>query len=314
MAPPDPGGTPAELQDRILDGLLSGGRCVVDNQPVSHDLPAKDILPALLAALGLTDMKTHLIVSGQSQAPLASWWEHHKNTCIAIRHASNEKDENPNYLMLPVTLVSDLLAVTLGGTPDVAKINRPPSRIETKFAGRLGPALSTAVNPLLRIKTHVCSAMPASAREALEALTGQSMHLIDLKLEWASKIHAVSIALSEAKIERRAATNAKPPDNREGSAQVVAEIGKTRIRVDVLVKIADQTLERLQNLRVGDVMLIAPNSLSEARMEVRGHEIYSGQIGHSGKNFGFMVSQTAQNKASGLPHMVNFLAGEREKS
>ncbi len=314
MGQPELGGTPSELQAKILEGLLSSSRRVNGAQPASHDLPIKDILPDVLEALNLAELETRLNVTDQSQAPLAGWWEIHKQTCVAVRLAHNEKDESPNYVMLPASLLSDLLAISFGGMPGPPGVDRPASRMELKFAARLAPSLANAINPLLRSKTHNFSAMLANAREALEALTEQSVHLVDLKLEWEGQVYLISMALAETKIERRAAKQAKPAEVRQGSAAVAAEIGKTNISVDVLFKLADQTLERLQNLKAGEILPMLPNSLIEARMQVRGHEIYVGQIGRSGQSFGFKVAQPVENKAAGLTHMVKSLTSEGEKT
>jgi flagellar motor switch protein FliM len=314
MALSELGGTPSELQAKILEGLLSSSRRITGAQPASQDLPIKDVLPSMLAALNLADKETKFNVLGQNLAPLTGWWEIHKQTGIAIRLAHSEKDENPNFVMLTATLLSDLMAVSLGGMPNSAQSDRLPSRMELNFAKLLGPPLANAINPLLRNKIFHFSAMRASAKEALEMITEQTVHLIDLKLEWENKVYSVSMALAEKKIERRVAKHDKPNEPGQSTAAVAAEIGKTSICVDVLFKLADQTLQRLQNLKEGDVLAMMPNSLTAARMQVRGHDIYIGQIGHLGKSFGFNVSHTAQNRASGLTNMVKSLTGVGEES
>jgi flagellar motor switch protein FliM len=313
MVQTEHGGTPSELQAKILNGLLSGGRLISGSQPVNNDLPVKELPLAMVDALNLTDLEVMLNVIGQSQVPLVKWWAHNKQNAIAIRFANNENDESPNFIMFPAKLVSNLLAVSLGGSPNATHTDRPPSRVEIKFTALLAAPIANAINFLLRTKTHHYSVVLATAKEAMEIHNEQMVHLVDLKLEWDSQTYPISIALAETKIERRAAKSTKMSEASTGSDVVAAEIGKTAISVDVLFKLADQTIERLQNVKVGDVLPLLPSSINEARMQVRGHDIYTGQIGRSGQRFGFRVSQTAQNRTSGLKHMVKSLTSEGEQ-
>lgn len=301
------GGTPSDLQGRILEGLLSGSHRARKPETENRDLSAKDLLPALQAVFASSFQDVKATLEGQKQVPLLEWWGGLPDGNVAIALESGEKDDYPALVIVPVTLVRGLLAATLGGVPGADQDERPATRLELGFAKRLSQALADAIRPVTRGPLRHFTAYTVSTIDAQETFREQTVHVIDLRLEQDTRSHALSIALPEEKVERRAEKAAAPE---RGKNHVAAEIGRTRTNVEVLVPLGDPTLDRLINLKAGDIFPLTPASLSAARLQVRRHDIFMGRIGRCGQNFGFQVATTARSKGAGLSKLVKSLTAE----
>lgn len=311
MRPLEQGATPMELQATILQSLLSA-RQQLSAQALNLEPPAKETMPLLLKALVGEAPDAKMTTAGQESSSMRPWWAMHAASGVVLVLSENEKDENPSFIMLRTELVSDLLARALGGKASPNPEPRQPSRIELKFVQQIAPSLAAAIAPLLKKPPKHRCAVPASDKDAAEKLADRPSHVFYYQLQLGGHLHRVSLAIDKDAYAPKSQDQPKKTNSPESSSNVAAEIGRTQINMDVLLKLADQTLERLHALKPGDVLGLTPTSLTEAKVLVRGHEVFAGQIGRSGQNYCFKVSRPARSKTGGLTHMVRTLTGQGE--
>jgi hypothetical protein len=313
MHPLDQGASPSELQASILKGLLSSQRRETFSA-VDMDLLSKELAAPVLAAFVTYSNDAKLASVGQRADSIGDLLKGLAPGSVIIVFSNGDTEAQLCLAVLPLTLLSCLLSLALGGKPVCEPVNRlmQPSRTERRFAERLAPSIGLAVRTFLKDEPKNVLVFSLADKDAAAQIAASKVHVLDYQLQLFGQSHHVCIAILQNAVAAKAGDQRKTPVRREPPSKVADEIGRTLVNLDVMMRLADQTLARLQSLMPGDVLGLTPASLTEARLLVRGHELFAGQIGKSGQNFCLRVSHASRNKADALSHMVRTLTQKGE--
>lgn len=224
----------------------------------------------------------------------SDWQTEATASAAVIEFFSADKETPCAALALTGHLIDGSLAAYLGSVVPFEPLERLSgvSGMELRYIEHIAPAVMAALQPLsnLKLVTHrvclgadwqasqshdLCVASVAMAQSPESGLLSVAISkcVLDDKSEQAKRAHAVVYAAANAK---------------------VLEIGRTKVKVDVLVRATDLTLERIRSLSEGDVIGMDSAGLNGARAVARGQDMFTGQIGRSGGTYSIRVTETGK--------------------
>ena len=225
------------------------------------------------------------------------WREDTAGAAVVIEFLSDDQDNVCALLAMRAELVGGSLAIYLGSSAPLESLSRPAelTGMERRYVERIAPAIMEAIQPLSNkpLLTHrVC--------EASGWHTSQSHPMCVSSLALAPELAPglLSIAVpchlladSSDKLDR-----ATMPVYAADQAKIL-ELGRAKVKLDIIVQAAALTLERIRSLGPGDVIAMASVGLNEARAVAKGHSVFVGQVGRTGTAFSIRVSQTCAIRA-----------------
>lgn len=309
LPPPSP---PAELQDRILRSLVA--------QRADDDKPAYDaaaLAKQLQAGLGaiLADEKNPAAINPRNHPPsdLLHWWRARARRGAVLVFSAGDADPRTCALVLEPPVVASLLSRGLGGKPMAPEASEL-TPFEMRFVERIAPRFAGALQAVSTLPAALPRVVAAHDASFVKTLADYPVLDFEYEIAWGDTTAMVAVAIATASLRLPEAK--KKPSSKNAAAgrpAIAREIGRTHVSVEVVARLVDQTLARLQGLKPGDVIPATAAGFNEARVLVRGHEIFTGQIGRSGNNYSVRIARPTAPRRGGLRQMVSTLTDKGEQ-
>lgn len=222
----------------------------------------------------------------------AEWQTDTEPSAVIIEFIFAEQDQLCAILALNANLIGSSLAGYLGAPEPFASADRPSgiTSMESRYLSHIAPALMETLQPLSRLNMsshRLCVTAQWQISQAAE------LYVACVALAQSPEAALLSIAIPTHIL----AINSEEEQDTELAVYAaghskVRELGRTKVKVDVFVRAADLTLERIRSLSEGDVIGMEQAGLGEARAIAKGQGIFAGQIGRSGGAYSIRVTQT----------------------
>lgn len=288
--------SPSNLQASILEGLIARGHKARNSTQVSTELPIKDILRGILDAICPQIKGAKLQLVSQKPEKLPVWLSHADGPATAAILCERQEDVAPLIILFPQPFLAYLLEDLFGGEAGPANSDGVPSPTERKLARKIAIALAEVLTPLLRTRQVICDSFVFSADKFSDSNMDADVRTIELECDLRGNMFIIRLAIPESKLERRSEGNSKPETSRHVPSSV-AMIGKMQVKLVAQMRAENQTLDYLNSLKVGDYLPIEPADLNEAKILVRGKNLFSARIGKSGENFCLMITHSHSTQA-----------------
>jgi flagellar motor switch protein FliM len=274
----------------------------------------RKIAPQLFALL-LNGAET---ANTEISAPLSmfanQWRSELGSTDLVIGFFAKDQDHASCFLAIKADLVFNALARYLGSTaPFKAGQNpRQLSSTEMRYAGHIAPAAALAVQPL----TNVClSAHQVWSAQDWKEPTSQPLCTCVISLADEPYFGSVRIAVPAAALSATGIAAASDEAVAEApNRAMISELVRTQVKMDIIVRLADITLQRIRSLCVGDLIELSSSGLREARAVSRGLDLFSGQIGRSGNAYSIKLLNSSLARAWPAKSAASAAAGKIEKT
>ena len=237
-----------------------------------------------------------LVDSPKSQT--ADEWQAEVVLSVAlIEFFSIEHDGVCAMLALSAEALDNALARFLGSSApyQTGRKSLGVSDLELRFLDQVAPEIMQAIQPLVR--------QPLVGRRVLKSSdwkpsNSHALSVCSISAKQTPTSHLFLIAApSHAIANDTGATERDSVAAFAADQAKVLELGKTRVKLAVSVRVADMTLDRLRALGAGDMIELSPAGLHEAKACVGGRGIFVGQIGRTANDYSIRVSDLAGVKS-----------------
>lgn len=288
----------AHSQPSVLECLLAA--------PARDDFPgpdfktsAKHMLGPLQKAVFGNDDNVDIDIVGGSAMALETWHSRMEPGAVIIAYLQPESGRSACFFVAPILLVRVGFLRFLGS--DVAPgpfVSRQGnlSRMENAYAERIAPSIGETICKLAEMEVGQFVVSQIGHFKLPGHLRAASGSMIDLTAHCHGVSHAISIAFTRLDDnEKISGRELAPVKTAPEKSAVVAGILDTKVKVDVVLRMKDQTLERLNRLKTGDVLEMLPTRFSEANVTVRGRPLFVGQVGQSDDCYSLKITDPAKS-------------------
>lgn len=302
------------LPKHVLESLLKSGQESQDeNKGIDKNGVALALVRPLQSAFANWLSNVRVELAQESVRTQPDWWKQvgHDRLIVGFAAASGAVPES--FLILPSNLVATSLAAQLGGVyeaSDNAQLSRL-GKISIRFAERMSTNVWAAAGPVLGLEPGMAALLQASDIDESDNIEKSAFSVFSYFVKSDGQKFTLDLVLpglSNAFVRQ----NNIEFDSLSHLPKLkdIYDLKNISIRIDAIIKIEKQTLDKINKLKIGDTVSLSGGLFSDVILSVRGKNIFKGEFGKFGQKYSIKLSSRLDDleaNSGKSPHFVNRL-------